>query len=221
MPKRIRRKELKGPDEFVSLTQRALQYAKENDRELTIAGLALVAVVGLALGVRAYRGWQQSKAEDAFAQAYEEFVAGHLDGAVAAFSTINARWPRTQYAQLSLLYLANSYSDLGKDSDAEIAFSQLLSHSRDDALRQIAYYNLGMLRRKAGDAAAAQEKFRAAGALEGPLQATALFTALRTQSDPAKAADIASGDLQSLRDGLPPQVREYLESRRAAASTGK
>ncbi len=214
MSKRVRRKELKGPDEFISLTQRALEYAKQNEREVTFAVLALVALVGAALGVRAYRGWQLARAEEALGRAYREMTENRLDRAAEGFTAVASGWPSTPPGELALLYLGNCEADLGRDEEAKASFTGLIGRTRDEALLQIAHYNLGMLKRKAEDTAGAMEEFRAAGTTVGPLQGAAWFAGVRIRERLGKADERPPGEeIRAVSEGLPAEVREYLAAR--------
>src|SRR5206468_8968264 len=108
-----------------------------------------------ALGVRWYRSWQESNAEAAFGAARRDFAAQKFDSAAAGFQRVVSTWPATSHGQLAFIYLGNCYAGLGKTKEAEDAFRQALQHDSDDLLRQIAHYNLGLLKMKAGDKAGA------------------------------------------------------------------
>jgi len=58
---RYTRRDLKGPDEFISTFGRAVAWAKENRLRVGSAALAVVALAGIALGARAYFQWQEDK----------------------------------------------------------------------------------------------------------------------------------------------------------------
>ena len=93
---------------------------------MTLAALGLVAVVALALGVREYRSWEESHAEAAFGAARRDFTAQKLDAAAQGFRRVTSDWPRTSHGQLALVYLGNTYAELGKTREAEDAFQQVL-----------------------------------------------------------------------------------------------
>lgn len=222
MPKRVRRKDLKGPDEFLSFTQRALEYARQNEREVTIVVLALVGVVAVALGIRGYRSWQLGRAVQSFGRAYQEFAADHLERAADGFTAVASAWPGTPQGELALLYLGNCYADLRNDSAAKAAFTDLLAGTNDEGLRQIARYNLGVLKQKTGDTAGAAEEFHAAAATAGPLRGVAWFAGIRMQGTRGQSTDVASEHLGGAPgDGLFPEAREYAAAMLSAGSAGK
>lgn len=217
MAKGIRRRELREPDEFLTLSRRALDYAKANERKVTLAAIGLVAVLALALGVRSYRAWQDERAREAFAAAYLDFTAGRLDQALAGFAGVQARWPSTSSARLALLYGANAAFDAKKDREAEQQYAKLLAASTDGDLRQIAHYNLGLLRARAGDPQAALEHFREASAVAGPLRGAAWLERIRGLSKSGTRPEDAAVALREIGDALAPETRQYLEAKAAAA----
>ena len=56
------RKDLKGPDEFMTTLGRAVAWAGENRPKLLAATAAVVLVLGGVVGTRAYLNWQEEKA---------------------------------------------------------------------------------------------------------------------------------------------------------------
>lgn len=56
------RRDLKGPDEFISTFGRVVAWARENRLRVAAGAIAAVAVVALVLGTRAYLQWEENKA---------------------------------------------------------------------------------------------------------------------------------------------------------------
>lgn len=56
------RKDLKGPDEFISILGRATEWGRENRGKVIAAVTAVVLLLGGVLGTRAYLAWQEAKA---------------------------------------------------------------------------------------------------------------------------------------------------------------
>ncbi len=208
MAKGIRRKELKEPDEFLSLSRRFLDYAREHERKLTIAIFVMVGVSALALGVRWYRAWQYRQAEAAFGAARLELSAQRLDTAAERFARVSAEWPSSPYGELALIYQGNCYAELGKDAEAREAYAQALTRARDPVTRQIANYNLGLLKAKAGDKAGSAKDLGAAAEAEGPLRGAAWFARL---SNAEQFVEDLSKGMQAI-DELSPDAREYVEA---------
>jgi tetratricopeptide (TPR) repeat protein len=216
MAKGIRRKELKEPDEFLTLSKRFVDYAREHERKLTGAVLAVVGIGTLALGARWYRAWQFGKAEAAFGAARLELAAQRLPTAAEQFARVSADWPSSPYGKLALVYLGNCYAELGKDSEAREAYTKALANADDPLARQIANYNLGILEAKAGDHAAAAKNLGAAAEAEGPLRGAAWFA--RLSHSEQFVEDISQG-MQAI-DELGPDARDYVDAQIVARAKG-
>ena len=132
MAKGIQRRQLKEPDEFLTLSRRFLEYARHHEREVTLAVLGIAVVVGLALGVRWYRSWQESNAEAAFGAARHDFTELKFDSAAEGFRRVVSTWPATSHSHLALVYLGNSYAELGKTKEAEGALVPVLLEKYGD-----------------------------------------------------------------------------------------
>ena len=57
----LRRRDLKGPDEFISTFGRTVAWCKENRTKFAAGAIGAVAVVALVLGTRAYLQWEENK----------------------------------------------------------------------------------------------------------------------------------------------------------------
>jgi tetratricopeptide (TPR) repeat protein len=57
------RRDLKGPDEFISTFGRTVAWCKENRSKVAAGAFGIVAVVGLVLGTQAYLQWKENKAD--------------------------------------------------------------------------------------------------------------------------------------------------------------
>ena len=79
-------------------------------------------------------------------------------------------------------------------------------------MRQIAHYNLGLLKAKAGDKPGSAKELGAAAETEGPLRGIAWFARL-SNAEPF-VEDVSQG-LKAI-DELSPEAREYVEAQIAA-----
>ena len=58
---RYTRRDLKGPDDFISTFGRAVAWAREHRLRVGVATVSVVALVGVAIGARAYLQWEEEK----------------------------------------------------------------------------------------------------------------------------------------------------------------
>ena len=217
MAKRTHRRELKEPDEFLSLAQRTLTFVRRHERRVTIGVIAGLGILAVALGVRWYRERQVVEADAAFGAASRDFAAQKFETAAAGFARVAATWQDTQSGRLSLMYLGNSYAELGKSQDAERAYRQGLARTREPLLRQLAEYNLGLLRIHAQDDKSGIEHLSAASEIEGPIRGAAWFARLSTQR---QFSESVGQGLLAIAE-LAPDAREYVESQIAAQAKSK
>lgn len=214
---KIRHKDLKEPDEFITFAHQALEFLKAREKEVTIAVIAVVAVGAVVFGIRTYRGWQEQRAEASFGAARKDFAARRFDTAANGFVKVTQQWPNTNYGRLALVYLGNSYAELGKNDDAERAFRDALGHVKEPLLRQIAHYNLGLLELKKGDKKAAVADLTTAAQIEGPLRSAAWFARLGTGE---QFVENVSAGMQAINE-LGPEAREYVDAQLASQAKGE
>ena len=213
---KIRRKDLKGPDEFLTATQRALAYARAHERETLLAIGAFVAIVAIVVGIRGYRSWRDGQAAEAFREAFRAYAAEDLVEARKGFETVSKDWRGGLWGNLALVYLGDAAVRTKDSAGAQAAFEQALESAREPSLRQIAEYNLGVIKRNAGDAAAANEHFRKAAGIEGPLRAAALVALAAAEGAPSAPPE-ARAEADEL---LPAEIREFVASRSLGAAAG-
>lgn len=110
---RYTRRDLKGPDEFISTFGRSFAWCKENRSKVVAGTLGVVAVVALALGTRAYLQWEENKssrelwphlnrareilqapsaAEPEKLAAIEQFLAAHANSHPDTKATVYSRY---------------------------------------------------------------------------------------------------------------------------------
>ena len=215
MPKpKIRRKELKAPDEFLTWSRRVIHYGAGHRTAAIAAITAVVIALGGVLAFQTYSGWRSAAAAEAFTRARRTFDEGKYAEAAEQFSAIHARWPSTGAGRFSLVYVGAAYVQTGQTDRAKSAYSDLRDRADGDELRQVASYNLGLLARQAGDAAAAREHLRTAASIDGPLRTAAVvaLAAIGDADGPAKAA------FKATREKLPPDLRAFVEDKLRAAT---
>ena len=149
MPKRkLPKKELTTPDEFISFTSRAFSFVKERRKPLSYAA------GGLLLLAFAWWAWQK------YQQRYEAQAAMQLDRAsqvLASFSgspspdqkakveegvtllnSLVAQYPRSRSLAPALLYLGNAHYRLGQYDQAIFTYQKLVSMPKlDPGLRAL------------------------------------------------------------------------------------
>jgi len=116
---RLRRKDIKRPDEFVTLSNQALNWVREHQQLATWGGAALVAVL-IAIGIAtAYRSARDRDANADLARAMAKLEANDYSRAAAEFIDLSGRWDGTGVAPVAALLGANA-AIRGGDADKAI-----------------------------------------------------------------------------------------------------
>jgi predicted negative regulator of RcsB-dependent stress response len=176
---KIKRKELKQPDEFVNFVDSAEQFFLDNWRKLLIA-LGIVAVFGVAviLTYNYERGLDRATAAQ-FMSALDALNAGNYKGAEQGLSELAKTEPNRRLGRLSRLYLASAYigdNQLQKARETLVAF---LADEHDPTFANLALTNLAVVYERMGDYKQAAVAYRQAAAEPGPEQLRAELGAAR------------------------------------------
>jgi tetratricopeptide (TPR) repeat protein len=215
---KIRRKDLRLPDEFETLTGRSLDWAREHQGLLSIvAGAILIVALGMLL-VGRWRTSQNNAAALEFRKAHETFEAGKFPEAASAFTDIAGEYPRTPTGKLAKLYRAHAFARQGEHAEAAVAYTEYLaSAAASDYLRQEALTNLGRANEAGGDNAAALDSYTKAAALDGPFKEAALLGAARMHEAAGHGDDARQIYTQLMKDASDPDLRAFLTTKVPAA----
>ena len=177
--KRITRKDIRRPDQFITLTSRVFGYFKEHRVKIFVA---LGLVIALAFGIW---GWQlnQSKqnrlASQAYASALEAFHDGKFQTALDLLDRVNA-YRSPSYQRLAILYRANSHIGLKQPKDAVPLLEDFLSRTpKNSYLRQLALTNLGYAHEMANQCKEAISAYDQAANIDGPQKEQAFLSKAR------------------------------------------
>src|SRR5437867_3679598 len=153
---KVRRKDLRKPDEFETLTGQALDWADDN-RTLVGAVLGTIVIVALVvLGVGRWRSSQHEAAAASFRVAYASFSAGKFAEAAPSFAEVAETYPGAPFGRLARLYRAHALARQGDGAGAVIAYQEYLASTPEsEYLRQEALTGLGHAKEATADASAA------------------------------------------------------------------
>lgn len=197
-PKRITRKDLRRPDQFVTFTGQLLNLVRHHRNASLIA---LGALVGALLFYGAWDLYQSRRnrlAAQEYARALNLFHEQKYRDAMAPLTDLSKSGPSI-YRRLALLYLGNSHLALGDTKNAASAFERLAGGpTKPDYLHQLALLSLGHAHEKAGNLKEAAKNYLAAGQASGPFKEQAILGEARTS---AQAGDLKAA-LQAYRNYL-------------------
>lgn len=203
---KIRRKDLRRPDEFMEFTGRAWQWVIDNRKATITVAVSVVVLLAAVSGLRRYRNYREFAAAEAFRKATALFVEGDATGAAAAFEKV----PRVgAYAVLADLYRGQAALNDGDATAAADAFRLVASEPETPPyLRQRAIYGLARALAEQGDTAGALVHYEEAANLPGPFNVDARLAAGRLShaaGDSAKARTLYELAVSDAEDGGPAQ----------------
>ena len=179
---KFRRKALRRPDEFHTLTKRVVAWVGSNRELAGGVALAVLVVAIVVLGISQYRSSQVDHAAEGFRAAQATFTAGRFADAAAAFQAVTESYPRAPSGRLAALYRAHALAREGDASGAATVYGEYLATGpATPYLRQEALDGLAHAREGAQDTAGALDAYTQAGALDGPYRTDALLGAARLQ----------------------------------------
>jgi tetratricopeptide (TPR) repeat protein len=126
--KKITRKKLREPDEFMSLTERAYLFVTHHLKQIVTGGIVLLVVVFIVIF---FQRWEKKKGVDAdqkfglAVELYQRVGSPYREGSPAEyknvlgnFDEVISKFPGTLSGKLSLLYQANIHLRLAEFGEA-------------------------------------------------------------------------------------------------------
>jgi len=148
--KRIPRKELKQPDELVTLTGKVIQWCMGNKALLLRGSATLAAVILVVAAVFFYQGYRERQARLLYNEALAlEAHAGREEGsnpeaALAKLKEVRERYASTKVGPVALADLAGAYLRKGSYDEAVACYQgSLKGLDRRSSIYGLALENLG------------------------------------------------------------------------------
>ena len=152
--KKIIKRKLKEPDEFISFTERMYLFVTHHAKPIALgAGIVLI----LLLFTFLFQTWDKKKTEDAdqmlntametyqmVSSPYREGSPQEYKNAIERFNEVIAKFPKTQSGKLAVLYKGNIYLRLGEFDEAIKTYESYLEKAGKEKLyRAFATEGLG------------------------------------------------------------------------------
>jgi len=178
---KLRRKDLREPDEFITLSRQAIRFAQEN-RPALLTGVGVLALVAVAvIAYQMISASRQGRAGVAYHAAHRLLADRKYPEAATAFQQLAASYGSTTYGALAEFQAANALLAASRASEAETAYQRFLDFPpATDYLRQAAQAGLAYAQEQEGRFADARTSFATAAAVPGPLAEDALLGAARS-----------------------------------------
>jgi tetratricopeptide (TPR) repeat protein len=145
--KKIIKKKLKQPDEFITLTEKAFLFIAHQYKKIAIGGLLLL-LIGLSVFV--FQKWQEKKEREAYQkfnsalEIYQRANSPYREGASSEYKDVLEKldevitqFPRTPSGKLSLLYKGNVHLRLGEFDKAVKAYQAFLQKGGKEKLYKV------------------------------------------------------------------------------------
>lgn len=172
----LSRRDLKGPDEFISTFGRTVAWCKENRTKFAAGTIGIVAVVALALGIQAYLQWKENKASrelwptlvrsQALLQAPSSADPSQLAAVEQFLQAHVASHPGTRAAVYSLYHLGSIAFSRGNHDLAITQFRAGIATGKDAGImKYLLREGIASALEAKGDFAAAAAAYRDAGAV--------------------------------------------------------
>lgn len=207
-PKRVTRRDLRRPDQFVALTSRLLRLFAAYRTQLLVSGAFVVALLLALWGWDLYRDRQTRLAAQEYSKALALYHAGKYPEALAALARVKAHSSST-YSRLALLYEANTYLALNEPSKAVPVLNTFLARERrDPLLRQLAFLRLAYAQETSNQCKEAVRSFDEAAKLEAAFKEDALLGKARCTAH--------NGDLKETLNAYRQHLSNYPGSERSS-----
>lgn len=174
--KRISRKELKEPDELLTVADRAIRYIINNRIKAISMAVVLAVAVMVSLGTRYYFSWQRAKASTALEAALDKLRAApdggaELNKAKEMLGEVTTKYSGYRSADYANYYLGNIYYKEKAYDKAIESYRKVLNKAgvSKEALYEMARLGIGYSYEASGDCKGAIDYFTRLTAADGTL----------------------------------------------------
>lgn len=165
MSERIKKKDLKKPDQLQTTSMKLAEYARENKAKIIAGTTAVLLVVFLVSGWYVYAAYNEKQAQDLFGKTMLLPMgdAASKEGvfmlSLEKHKEIISKYPGTDAANLSRYSMGIIYYKLNDIDSAIKSYDEFLSKARGNELVPLAYSALGYCYEAKGDYAKALKYF--------------------------------------------------------------
>jgi tetratricopeptide (TPR) repeat protein len=152
--KKIIKKKLKEPDEFITLTEKTYLFITHHSKP--IAGGGIIVLI-LILSLFFFQRWEKKNQESAYqmfnlaVETYQMVSAQYREGSLQEyknvlekFNEVLTKFPRTSFGKLSILYKGNIHLQVGEFGEAIKAYESFLQKvGKEKLYRSFAMEGLG------------------------------------------------------------------------------
>ncbi|MBF0528003.1 MAG: tetratricopeptide repeat protein [Deltaproteobacteria bacterium] len=216
---KLSRKELlKTPDEFLTVSERAISYVTEHSKEFTTGLLVILAVLVIFLGGRWYSNYTTEKALAAYNLAVADITRDKkldlpsMEAAIKALDQVTVQHSGTAPARYALLDLADLYYRSGQYAKAENAYQKFLDglKSQEESVKPLVLDGLAHALEAQGNLAQAAAKWEQIIALPGDLMKAEAYSSLGRVYQAQGQAEASRKAYRELVSGYPNTIQANL-----------
>jgi predicted negative regulator of RcsB-dependent stress response len=178
--RRVSRKGLKQPDEFVSTVDLISDWVARNLTRVIIGALVFAAALTIVVLVSLYSQQRRRAASEQFYVAINALSDKDYRAAEKGFGKLARDEPSSTLGHLAEFYLATTYLAQNQPSKARDAIRNYLADDGNRLFRQLALAQLGVANEDLGDYRDANVAYVKAARLKGPEKARAQIGIART-----------------------------------------
>jgi len=178
--RKISRKALKQPDEFVSILEWIGDFITANLVQVIIGAIVVIVVIVVAFAGSFYLQHRQRIASEQFYRTINALSDKDYKSAQQGFGTLARNDPGHTLGHLARFYLAVTYLAQNQPAAARSALQKYLAKSGDRWFQQMALTQLGVANEELRDYHDAHSAYVKAARLNGPEQVRAEIGAART-----------------------------------------
>ncbi|MGH7932671.1 MAG: tetratricopeptide repeat protein [Candidatus Binataceae bacterium] len=215
---KLRRKDLKQPDEFQTFFDEAGRFLAEHLAKVVIGAVAAIVIGVIAFGVYFYEAHQNRLAGEEFYQALSALDHKDYKTAEQRFKALAANRPGHKLGRLAELYVGDTYMADDKPTPARDAFKGYLANDPQPPFKGMALNQLGVAYEDLGDFKQAHQAYSEAAALPGGQKTQAALASARMLVKMGDSKSAIAAYRQFLTDN--PFARERQDVMEAMAELG-
>ena len=177
--RKLRRKELRQPDEFITFFENLRSFLLDNLVQVIIGACAAIALAAIGVGVYFYTQYRDRLVADQFYEAITALDHKEYKTAETDFSKLAEDHPHASLGRLARFYLAGCYMAEKEPAKARDALNQYLAGDDRPTFKSLALLQLGVAYEDLGQFQQAHQTYSEAAILPGPQKMRAELAAAR------------------------------------------
>lgn len=166
--RKLRRKELRQPDEFITFFENLRSFLLDNLVQVIIGACAAIALAAIGVGVYFYAQYRDRLVADQFYEAITALDHKEYKTAETDFSKLAEDHPHASLGRLARFYLAGCYMAEKDPAKARDALNQYLAGDDRPTFKSLALLQLGVAYEDLGQFQQAHQTYSEAAILPGP-----------------------------------------------------